>query len=279
MTIDHTLSESAFLVNESRARRIDISHDAYAHLWVSNATRRLWNDFTRRVYPYDDIELGLRNRFFLEQVKEYMDSTKNGVFINLGAGFTSYPLLLPTSCLCIELDVPAVIDYKREKIAAFQKEGLMPSRKILFKSTDLENPKDRKEIETFLKMHLRGKSSFIILEGITYYLQRDTLEALFKLCSTIQTNGSRLAFDFWTPSTVSHPVFQRFTRFFSERFHHEPSTYTFLDEESIKKIRGYTITTITDIQQLERIYLTTRILHDYQDILPEQYVVLTRQSR
>jgi O-methyltransferase involved in polyketide biosynthesis len=279
MTIDHTLSESAFLVNESRARRIDISHDVYAHLWVSNETRRLWNDFTRQVYPYDDIELGLRNRFFLEQVRSYVNSIKNGVFINLGAGFTSYSLLLSSSCLCIELDVPAVIDYKREKIAAFQKEGLMPSRKIMFKSVNLESPQDRKEIETFLKTKLRGKSSFIFLEGITYYLQQETLDALFKLCSTIQTNGSRLAFDFWTPSAATHPVFQRFAQFFSERFHYEPSTYTFLDEESIKKIRGYTISAMTDIQQLECTYLKTRILQNYQNILPEQYVVLTRNNR
>jgi O-methyltransferase involved in polyketide biosynthesis len=277
MTIDHTLSESAFLVNESRARRSDISHDTYAHLWVTKATQQLWDEFATQVYPNDDIELSLRNRFFLDQVKTYANTTKNSVFINLGAGFTSYSLLLPPSCRCIEVDVPAVIIYKQEKITLFQNQGLIPRRTILFTSADLQNPKDRKEMKTFFKTILQEAPSFILLEGITYYLQRTTVDALFRLCSTIQTKGSQLAFDFWTPSQISHPVFQRFTKFFSERFHHDSLKYTFLEEESIKKIRGYTITTMTDIQQLECTYLTTRVLQNYHDILPEHYVILTRE--
>ena len=277
MTIEHTISESAFLVNESRARRSDISHDTYAHLWVTKATQQLWDEFATQVYPYDDIELSLRNRFFLDQVNTYTNTTTNSVFINLGAGFTSYSLLLPPSCCCIEVDVPAVITYKQEKTSFFQDQGLIPRRMILYKSADLQNPMDRKEMETFFKTILQGKPSFILLEGITYYMKRTTLDALFGLCSTIQTKGSQLAFDFWTPSQVSHPVFQRFTHFFSERFHHDPSKYTFLDKDSIKKIRGYMMTTMTDIQQLECTYLSTRLLQDYHLILPEQYVVLTKE--
>ena len=33
---------------------------------------------------------------------------------------------------------------------------------------------------------------------------------------------------------------------------------------------------MTDIQQLEYTYLTTRILYSYHNTLPEQYVVLTK---
>ena len=91
MKIHQTISESAFLVNESRARRVDISHDIYAQLWVSDSTKKLWDDFSKNVYQYDEIEIGLRNRFFLNRLNSFINSTDNPVFINIGAGFSSYP--------------------------------------------------------------------------------------------------------------------------------------------------------------------------------------------
>jgi hypothetical protein len=78
------ISESAFLVNESRARNVGLSHDRYARLWVSDATRKLWEDFAREVYPFDDIELSLRNRFFLERLEAELRKDRTTVFVNFG---------------------------------------------------------------------------------------------------------------------------------------------------------------------------------------------------
>ncbi len=37
----HDISATAFVVNVSRSMRVDISHDTYARLWVTEEARRL----------------------------------------------------------------------------------------------------------------------------------------------------------------------------------------------------------------------------------------------
>ena len=120
---DNTISESAFLVNESRSRRVDISKDIYSLLWVTDSTRELWKDFCKKVYPFDDVELSLRNRFFLDRLNSFLHSKSNPVFVNIGAGFTSYPFLIKSPCICIEVDFKHVITYKQRKIEKWKKEG------------------------------------------------------------------------------------------------------------------------------------------------------------
>ncbi len=113
MKISNTISESALLVNESRSRRVDISKDIYSHLWTTEDTKKLWTDFNKKVYPYDDVELSLRNRFFLEKLNTYIKLTTNPVFVNIASGFTSYPFLVKNPCKCIEIDLEHIIKIKR----------------------------------------------------------------------------------------------------------------------------------------------------------------------
>jgi O-methyltransferase involved in polyketide biosynthesis len=277
MSIQRTLSESAFLVNESRARRVDISQDRFARLWVSKTTRELWEDFTARVYPYDAIELGLRNRFFLESLRFFVRSAQNPVFVNIGAGFTSYPFLVEEPCRSIEVDLEHVIDFKRKKIATWIKNGRMPKRTIEFISADLCRSSDRKQLQARLTSSLADAPSFLLLEGITYYLNEAVLHALFEMCAAIQRPGSVLAFDYWDPTIAENPVFLRFKKFCSERFGHKETRYTFFDEEFIHGIPGYTSVEQTDIQRLERQYTQTALLVNSLEILPENYVVLKRK--
>lgn len=277
MSIQRTLSESAFLVNESRARRVDISQDRFARLWVSKTTRELWEDFTARVYPYDAIELGLRNRFFLESLRFFVRSTQEPVFVNIGAGFTSYPFLVEEPCRSIEVDLEHVIDFKRKKIITWIKNGRMPKRKLEFISADLCRSSDRKQLQARLISSLADAPSFLLLEGITYYLDEATLHALFEMCAAIQRSGSVLAFDYWDPAIAENPVFLRFKKFCAERFGHKETHYTFFDEEFIHGIPGYTPVEQTDIQRLERQYTQTALLVNSHEILPENYVVLKRK--
>lgn len=137
MKINNTISESAFLVNESRARRVDISHDVYASLWTTDSTQNLWEDFKRKVYAYDDIELSLRNRFFLDNLNSFISSTDKPIFINIGAGFTSYPFLINKPCRCIEVDLAHVLDFKQEKIQLLIKDKKLPDCNIEFIAVDL----------------------------------------------------------------------------------------------------------------------------------------------
>lgn len=276
MKINNTLSESAFLVNESRARRVELSQDIYAHLWTNEDTKILWNNFSKRVYPFDDIEIGIRNRFFLENLKSFIDKSSNPVFVNIGAGFTSYPFLIEQSCEFIEVDLKHVINYKSLRIDKWMKEGILPKRNIMFLPADICNRNDVKRLKKILSQLLQKYNSFILLEGITYYTESSSLEYLFRIFSELQNTGSILAFDYWQPSNINHPIFQRLRTFFSEYFNFKNTNYNFMDKKYLESIIGYRIHNIKKVQDLEKEYSDIFFLNNHESILPEEYVILKR---
>ncbi|UCG51345.1 MAG: class I SAM-dependent methyltransferase [Candidatus Latescibacterota bacterium] len=276
MEFEHHISESAFLVNESRARNVELSRDRYAHLWVTDSTRRLWRDFSREVYALDAVELALRNRFFLEHLEKQIRRTPDTVFVNLGAGFTSYPFLVATPCRCIEIDYEHVCLFKGKRIIEWQKEGVLPKRKVEFIPADFRDRSDQKRVRHKLAGALSGKPSMATLEGITYYLERATLCRLFEILSDVQTPGSTIALDFWTPDVVTNPVHIRFTEFFAKKFGHARSDYNLFDVDFLRSVDGYEVISVLGIQELEKMYSGTNYLADIDQILPEHYAVLER---
>jgi len=278
MKMSNTISASAFLVNESRSRRVDISKDIYAHLWTTDETHRLWNDFSEQVYPYDDIELGLRNRFYLHQLQSFIQSTKKPRCINIGAGFTSYPFLVDMPCTFMEVDLPHVMDFKQRNIHSFIKDRILPERDIRFIGVDLRKKTDHARLQHEVASFVQNHPSIILLEGISYYLETSVLTDLLNMFSTLQNTGSVLVCDFWDPSVVSHPIFKKFIHYFDGRFGHKKTQYHLFDVDFLTSIKGYHIMEHTDIQQLEKQYLNTTILNDYEKIIPEHYVVLKKEK-
>lgn len=269
-----SISDSAFLVNESRSRRVDISKDIYASLWIDDSTEELWNDFFSEVYTFDDIQLSLRNRFFLEKLKSFIDKSSNPVFVNIGAGFTSYPFLVSKNCKFIEVDLPNIIKYKQYKIKQFIKNGKLPDRDVTFLSADVCINNDLVKLKESLIPHIEDNPSFILLEGITYFLKIQYLNQLFKIFSEIQTHNSILTFDFWKPGDAGHHVLKKLMRFFSDRFGFDNKQYNLIDLNFIQNIKGYELVESTDIQDLEKTYTNDNFLADYNKIIPEHYVIL-----
>ena len=271
------ISESAFLVNESRARNVSLSRDRFAHLWVNAATRELWEAFSSDVYPHDAIELGIRNRFFLTALESFVAEREHPVFVNIGAGFTSYPYLVDERCRTVEIDLAHVIEFKRQRADGWGREGRLPERRVEYIPADCTRSADVERLRETLERTIEDAPSFVLIEGLTYYLSRPALDALMRLCSSVQRERSLLAFDFWTPDTAHHPTFDRLRRFFSERFGHAETRYTLLMPKEIGAIGGYRLVRHTDVQELERTYLGTAVLADYDAILPEHYVLLERR--
>lgn len=60
--------DTAFLTNVSRAKRKDISKDSYATDWIISEMRdemyELWDQYSKNVCAFDDIELSVRNRHY-----------------------------------------------------------------------------------------------------------------------------------------------------------------------------------------------------------------------
>lgn len=272
------ISASAFLVNESRARNVSLSHDRYARLWVTDETRRLWEDFTREVYPHDAVELSLRNRFFLERLNGAISTGRVSAFINIAAGFTSYPFLINQPVPCFEVDFPHVVDHKRQAIGRWQAEGVLPDRPVEFIAADLNDPKQLVTLQRELVLRLGGVPSFLLMEGLVYYLEPEVLERLYEAWTGLQVPGSVLAFDFWKPDVAEHPVTCRFARFCAERFGHARERYNLFDETSIAAVTGYDIVELTDVQELEQVFAGSSDLADYRTILPEHYALLQRRE-
>jgi O-methyltransferase involved in polyketide biosynthesis len=268
------ISDSAFLVNESRARNVALSRDRFARLWVTDSTRRLWEDFSRAVYPLDDVELPLRNRFYLGVLDAALRRDPRTVFLNLAAGFTSYPFLVETLPRAIEVDFEHVCNFKRSKIAEWQEKGLMPPREIEFMPCDLSSECDLDSLASRLGEILPAATSVVFLEGITYYLRAARLERILGILANAQRPRSIVALDFWTPDVEQHPVHLRLRRFFAERFGHAESDYSLFERDTFRSVDGYDLVEMCDIAELEKRFSSDQKLADPLEIIPECYAVL-----
>lgn len=108
MDVEKHISETAFLVNESRARMVELSKDIYARLWVTERTKKIWEDFAKHVYPHDDLELSIRNRYFLEHLEKFVliveitDTTEQEKIYSRTSIMENYERILPTDFSILE---------------------------------------------------------------------------------------------------------------------------------------------------------------------------------
>jgi O-methyltransferase involved in polyketide biosynthesis len=276
---ENHISDSAFLVNESRARRREMSLDRYAEQWVlpeqRERIRKLWTDFSAQVYPFDDMVLSLRNRFFLDRLQAFVNIHAEPALVNLGAGFTSYPFLLDRCIHVLEVDLPHVTTYKKLRINTLKEAGVLPDRPIEFCDVNLTYPEELVRFEKALRATLEGKPSFVLMEGLTYYLDAASLDRLFELFLKYQSVGSIVAFDYWKPELSDQPIFVRLRQFFERQLGHATSDYNLFDEGYLRTRLGYEVAELSNVIQQEAGVLGTRMLLR-QEILFEHYAILMR---
>lgn len=270
MGTDIKIGDSAFLVNESRSRNVELSHDRFAHLWVTERTRELWKKMEQSVYPHDAIELGIRNRFFLERLQNAIDKEGISTFVNLGAGFTSYPFLIKGECHCIEVDLPHIIEFKKEQVIRWQEQGRVPMRPIEFIPCDLNSSFELENLK--VKISKNSKPSFLLLEGLTYYLDPKSLQRIFSFALEIQGLGSFLTFDFWKPELVEHSVLNKFKKFLAEEIGYKPPQYNHFE---LPRLPGYELIEISDVVREEFKYNKQPVLSNETAIL-DSFAVLKR---
>jgi O-methyltransferase involved in polyketide biosynthesis len=270
------VSITAFIVNESRRRLESLSGDIYAKLWVTEETKNLWEELAEEVYPYDHINLSLRNRFYLERIRGFVNEYDESVFVNMAAGFTSYPYLLDTPCRSIETDYPHILNFKAKKVKKWQEEGVLPDRPVEFYPLDLEDPDELKSFERNFSSWCADKPTIVIMEGITYYLSPRTLERLFSCYAKYPAPGSLVVFDYWGVDSDDYPVIQRVKKYLSKVSNGPVKPFTYLDMNYIHKIKGFSIVENTDIAELERRYGESRLLQKKENRFPTEFVVLRK---
>jgi len=115
--------------------------------------------------------VGIRSRFLDELVLDVTTRRNVAAVLSLGAGLDSRPwrLDLPESLRWIEVDFPAMLDYKGAIMAQHQ-----PKCRLERLSADLNDPSQRSAV-----FAAAGSApALMITEGLLMYLPADTIDAL-----------------------------------------------------------------------------------------------------
>lgn len=275
MMTQSAIADSAFLVNELRARNPSLSLDRYAHLWVNDRTREICRSYDQEVYPDDEVALGVRNRFFLNLIETFFQRSPEGVFVNLGAGFTNYPFLVKSPIEAIEIDLPHVISYKKNKLLELERSAAIPNRQVNLLDADFNDDLSVNELEKKLSGHIRGRRCFFLLEGLTYYLKKSSFDSLVRIITKIQKSDSILAMDFWPPEIKYHATCKKFRDFLEKKLNYKNESYNFIEPNWLGQIPEYKILQLTDVLQQQEQYLRKPILTKEYGVL-DSYVVFQK---
>jgi len=275
---DHDIADTAFWVNVDRARRVDISRDVYARLWVTQKSEELWEEMARTVYPYSDISVSLRNRYYLSLMERFAAEEAEASIINIAAGFTMYPYLLPEACRSLEVDYPKVVAFKAKKIAAWTAQGTLPARDVAYFGFDLSTDVRDHSLDAAMRDWLGSRKGFALMEGLTYYLPKQSLDRLFAALAETLPAGSLVAFEHWPSDADAYPSFVRFKRHMEERFGWKPHGFTLFDDDYVRALPGFRLIEAVDLPEVERRFCGERVMQARENRLPHLFKVLQREE-
>ena len=282
--LKYKISDSAYLVNVSRTKSLHISKDFFAHLWIPLSKKAeilyLWDRYSKIVYPYDDIELGLRTEYFLTALKNHLENCPDTTFINLGSGFTSYQYLINNEIRTIEVDVGHIIAEKKRRAAKLIKEGILPKRRTIYLICDFNDTRQRISLYKKIKREIRNaKSTFILMEGLLYYLPKSTTRKLLYNNQIIQSVGSISAFDYWKPKIAKSRYYQGMIDFYDKEMGIEKKSLNLFVAERFVDLNCYNILDDTDVFKQERKNLIDLVLNrNKEKCLEESYITVERKA-
>jgi len=120
-----------------------------------------------KLYPISQLGACLRTVIFDEAVSKFLHSYPDGLVINLGCGLdTRFPRVDNGRVLWFDLDLPETIQLRREFFAESARNRFI-ARSALDPTWTVEVPK--------------GKKTFIIMEGLSYYFTEREIKQLLLL--------------------------------------------------------------------------------------------------
>lgn len=275
---EHNLEvhETAFMTCAFRAMDENLSQDPYAKLWYNDATQK-WIDLYMTEVSSEELPAHcLRNRFFLESIKKTVQENNIEVLINFGSGFSMYPFLLDKNLTHIEIDKPEVINLKKKKIENFIADGFLPKRTIHYVGVDFATDYQAK-LTTLIDSIKANKSTFILIEGVVFFLNRAQTDHLFEFFSSIQQSG-----DFIGSASFRHELkdtlaFQKLIQFMNRRMvPASASDFQTVADAYYANKPLYTLTDHQDYFSLSKTYQNTVRLQK-EEILNEHFYILQKQ--
>jgi methyltransferase (TIGR00027 family) len=133
---------------------------------------------------------GHRTRFFDEAMLRYLDQIEQVVILGAGWDTRAYGLARREGVRVYEIDEVQTQTQKRESL----EKAKIDTTHVIFAAADLNQ-------ESLLDALKRtdfdpDKPAFILIEGVTYYLEAEAVEAILQTVATGMARGSAIAFDY-----------------------------------------------------------------------------------
>ncbi|WP_418957598.1 class I SAM-dependent methyltransferase [Streptomyces tritici] len=226
------VEQTAYLVNESRARRPDLARDPLAAAWIPDGerggVRALWEEFAGDVYPHDDLVVSLRGRIIADTLERALEKDPDTVLVVCGAGFSSYPWLLPFRT-ALEVDLPAMAEAKRRRAAELTDAGVIPRRDVRHLAADLGTADGRAAVVAAVRELAAGRPVAYVAEGLVFYLPPDDARAVARLGAELDAHVVS-AVSYWPDWAAEHRVLADQRLWFRRRSVPEDASYLAHDE-------------------------------------------------
>lgn len=269
------IHETAFMTATYRAWNEELSRDRYSSYWTNPKTDEWIRHYGERVSPDEPFTHCLRNRFFYETIKQLVAEKKIEVLINFGCGFSMYPYLFDNDLIHIEIDQKDVIEYKKAAIQKLLDQGKLPTREIHYISKDFNLEKE--ELVEEIKPITQGRTSFVLLEGVIFFLNKTITEELFELISKVQTRGSYFGSVSFLDRIEETECFRRLINFAEEELILEGKfEYQTLPTSFYTSLPSYELVAHEDYVSLSKQYSPENAIEDGDQILNEQLYLLQK---
>ena len=269
------IHETAFVIATFRASNEALSKDKYSIYWKNPKTDKWIENFLDKVSKDEPFTHCLRNRYFYETIKRLIDANEIEVLVNFGCGFSMYPYLFKKDLIHVEIDQKDIIHHKKNEVERLVKEGKLPERKIHYIAKDFNLEKE--ELETELKSIIGNKRSFVLLEGVIFFLSKTITNELIELIGNVQTSDSYLGAVSYLDSIEDTDCFKRLINFFSEEIMVDGKfEYLTLPTSYYESLTSYALIEQEDYVSLSKQYSPNNKIQNGDLVLNEQLYLLKR---
>jgi O-methyltransferase involved in polyketide biosynthesis len=266
-----TLSDTAYSCCIFRSNYEDISKDIYAKQWIpadrSSEAHAYTDIWLSDVSKNEDIAVSMRGRYFLEQLERTIKKDNIQSFLNIGAGFTSYSLLLEGKINTYEIDLEELISVKKEQLKDIAKHNNLKRLPHLI-SANVENIDDFKNALS----QISKRPTVFLMEGLSYYLNEKSFVSIMETMNHFMQPGERFMMDYWSQDYLHDRVFLKQANFFGNQLAIKDQ-YFFIDEDELATLKGFrTIDTSSALTEAAKRKMDVNNL----EFLPENYCVLEK---
>lgn len=269
------IHETAFVTSAFRAFDENLSQDNFAKLWQNPKTEQWIEKYLEKVSSEETFTHCLRNRYFLDKIKYLVENQEVEVLINFGSGFSMYPFLLNDKLINIEIDKPEIVDYKKGKIKKWQKENILPKRNIHFIGVDFSESY-KEDLLSKINSITDNKSSFILVEGVLFFLDKEETDKLFDFFNILQNSEDYIGSASFQETIKETIAFKNLLNFFNQSVSKtNANDYQTIPDEYYSSNKNYRLIDHQDYFSLSKKY-GNRINQDKELILNENFYLLKK---